>query len=296
MSQFDDSERTRLDAPVDARTRLFAILGHPIDHVRAPVVWSTLFKRYGINAVFLPAHVEPEGIDAAIAGFKRLKNIDGLMFTMPHKVAALRHADDITERARRVGSLNLLRPNADGSWSGDNVDGAGFIAGLAADGISIDGVHAYVNGAGGVGENIAWSLATHATQRLASLTLFDIDSARATGLAARIAAACSLKTSAGAMIVNQCGLAINASPVGLEANDPMPFAVAALPQHAVVADVIMEPMFTPLLKAAAARGLKTHHGRNMMNFGMTLAAQFFRLPSGREWNGGALQNSTHQTH
>lgn len=146
MSQFDDSERTRLDAPVDARTRLFAILGHPIDHVRAPVVWSTLFKRYGINAVFLPAHVEPEGIDAAIAGFKRLKNIDGLMFTMPHKVAALRHADDITERARRVGSLNLLRPNADGSWSGDNVDGAGFIAGLAADGISIDGVHAHVNG------------------------------------------------------------------------------------------------------------------------------------------------------
>ena len=52
MSPFDDSERTRLDAPVDARTRLFAILGHPIDHVRAPVVWSTLFKRYGINAVF----------------------------------------------------------------------------------------------------------------------------------------------------------------------------------------------------------------------------------------------------
>lgn len=291
MTQFDDSERAHLDAPIDARTRLFAILGHPIDHVRAPVVWSALFKRYGINAVFLPAHVEPNGFDAAIAGFKRLKNVDGLMFTMPHKVAALGHADDITGRARRVGSLNLLRPNADGTWTGDNVDGAGFMAGLAAEHISIDGVHAYVHGAGGVGENIAWSLATHATQRLASLTLFDIDSARAAGLAARIAATCALKVSAGVMDARQCGLAINASPIGLEAHDPMPFAVDALPGGAVVADVIMEPMFTPLLKAAMARGLKVHHGRNMMNFGMTLAAQFFRLPSDREWHGGALQNT-----
>ncbi len=294
MSTFETGERARLDAPLDARTRLFAILGHPIDHVRAPVVWSALFKRYGINAVFLPAHVAPQDFDAAVTGFKCLKNIDGLMFTMPHKVAALRHADDITERARRVGSLNLLRPNADGTWSGDNVDGAGFITGLEADGISIDDVHAYVHGAGGVGTNIAWSLATHTTQRLASLTLFDIDSARATVLAARITEACSLSVRAGQIDARQCGLAINASPVGLEPHDPMPFAVDALPDNAVVADVIMEPIFTPLLKSAAARGLKAHHGRNMMNFGMTLAAQFFRLPSDREWNGGALQNTAHE--
>lgn len=96
----------RLDAPADARTRLFAIFGHPIDPVRAPVAWSALFKRFGINVLFLPAHVEPDGIDAAIAG-------------------------------------------------------------LAADGIALDGVHAYVHGAGGVGENIAWPLATHPAQRCA---------------------------------------------------------------------------------------------------------------------------------
>ena len=284
----DGGERGRLGSPVDAQTRLFAIIGDPIDHVRAPVVWSALFGRFGINAVFLPAHVEAAGFDAAIRGLKALRNVDGLMFTMPHKAAAMRHADTLTERARRVGSLNLLRPDPDGSWTGDNVDGAGFIAGLHADGIRLDGVHAYVHGAGGVGRNIAWSLAA---EPIASLVIFDIDAGRAGELAAHIAAECLVPVTAGAIDALRCGLAVNASPLGLDAGDPLPFTVDALPAGAVVADVVMEPMMTALLGAAAARGLKVHHGRNMMNHAMPLAARFFRLPEAHDWNGGALQNT-----
>ena len=84
MSARSRVERERLGAPVDANTRLFAILGDPIAHVRAPVVWSALFRRFGVNAVFLPAHVVADGIDAAIRGLKALRNLDGMMFTMPH--------------------------------------------------------------------------------------------------------------------------------------------------------------------------------------------------------------------
>ncbi len=288
MSAPDPGERGRLGAPVDAHTRLFVILGDPIAHVRAPVVWSALFRRFGINAVFLPGHVEPAGIEAAIRGLKALRNLDGMMFTMPHKAVAMRHADTLTRRAQRVGSINLLRPDADGRWTGDNVDGAGFIAGLAADGIRVAGRRAHVQGAGGVGRNIAWSLAA---EPIASLTLFDIDAKRATELAAQIGAECAVPVAAGMLDATRCDLAINASPLGLLAADPLPFPVDGLAPDTVVADVVMEPMMTALLRAAALRGLKVHHGRNMMNHGMPLAAAFFGLPAVHDWNGGALQNA-----
>jgi shikimate dehydrogenase len=283
-----------------------------------------------VNAIFLPAHVSSAGLDEALIGIKSLHNTAGLMFTMPHKVAAMRQVDALTPRAHRVGSINLMRREPDGSWTGDNVDGAGFIAGLRADGVVLEGKHAYVHGAGGVGENIAWSLAA---EPIASLTIFDIDTVRAGQLAERVAAwrargdlttiarkggvlteeggaaqhsapaGLGLKAStvddpralplariaAGTPDWKNLGLAINASPVGLETTHPLPFAVDALPLSAVVADVIMEPARTELLKAAQARGLKPHHGRNMMNFGLPLAAAFFGLPSEHEWHGGAIQ-------
>ncbi len=92
------AERERLGAAVDALSSVFVIFGDPIAHVRAPVVWSALFRRHGVNAVFLPAHVAPQGLDAAIAGMKAWSNLGGLMFTMPHKVAALRHCDELSAR------------------------------------------------------------------------------------------------------------------------------------------------------------------------------------------------------
>lgn len=287
MSGPDPRERERLGSPVDALTRLFAIVGHPIDHVRAPVVWSALFRRHGVNAVFLPAQVEPAKLDDALAGLKALANLDGLMLTMPHKVAALRSVDRVSERARRVGSINLMRREADGSWSGDNVDGAGFILGLEREGVAVAGRHAYVHGAGGVGTNIAWSLAA---EPIARLTVYDIDAARAADLAGRIARETRKPVAAGAPDWNTVGLAVNASPLGLLPDDPLPFDVTALPADAAVADVVMEPYPTALLEAATARGLVTHHGRHMMNYAMPLAAAYFRLDTRHDWNGGPLQN------
>ena len=68
--QPDGGERVRLGSPVDAQSRRFAIIGDSIDHLRAPVVWSARFRRFGVNAVVLPAHVEAAGFDAAICGLK----------------------------------------------------------------------------------------------------------------------------------------------------------------------------------------------------------------------------------
>jgi len=118
------NERYSVDSPVDALTRLFYILGSPIAHVRAPVVWSALFKRYGVNALMLPADVTASNFNTAMKGLKATENVDGAIFTMPHKLAAMDHTDVLTQRAQRIGSVNLLRRLTDGTWEGDNVDGA----------------------------------------------------------------------------------------------------------------------------------------------------------------------------
>jgi shikimate dehydrogenase len=278
-------EKHSLGSPVDALTRLFYILGSPIGHVRAPVVWSTLMRRYRVNALMLPLDVSATNFDAVMTGLKLTENFDGAIFTMPHKVAALDHADCLTERARRIGSLNLLRRCADGTWEGDNVDGAGFLAGLRADGVSLAGADVYVHGCGGVGRCIAWTLAL---EKIASLTLNDVDERRAAELARSIAEVSRARVTVGLPAMDKIDLAINASPVGLNADDPLPFDVDALPAHAVVADVIMEPAMTALLTAASRRGLHIHFGKNMMNYAMPIAAAFFGLPETSNWNGEVL--------
>ncbi|BBQ00224.1 shikimate 5-dehydrogenase [Burkholderia sp. SFA1] len=288
MNAFDEleAERLRLDAPANALTRLIYIFGSPIAHVRAPVVWSTLMKRHGVNALMLPADVRSESFDAALQGVKHIDNTDGIIFTMPHKVVAMQHADALTERAHRIGSINLLRRRTDNTWEGDNVDGAGFVAGLHADGVVLEGAHVYMHGCGGVGRSIGWSVAL---EKVASLTLFDIDDARARELANAIAKESDARIECGTPDMRNIDIAINASPIGLHAHDALPFAVDALPPHATVADVIMEPRDTTLLRAAQAKGLKTHHGRNMMNYGMPIAASFFGLPASFDWNGASVQ-------
>jgi shikimate dehydrogenase len=280
------TERLRLDAPADALTRLFFIFGSPIAHVRAPVVWSTLMKRCGVNALMLPADVDADRFDTALAGIKGMANVDGAIFTMPHKFAAMKHADVLSARAQRIGSINLLRRCGDGSWEGDNVDGAGFVEGIRADGIRLQGAHVYLHGCGGVGRSIGWSLAM---EDIARLTLFDLDATRAHALAEVIRQDSKAHIEVGEPDMREIDLAINASPIGLNASDALPFSVDRLPAHAAVADVIMDPRMTALLNAASARGLKVHHGRNMMNHAMPVAASFFGLDDAFDWNGASVQ-------
>jgi shikimate dehydrogenase len=61
-----------------------------------------------------------------------------------------------------------------------------------------------------------------------------------------------------------CDIAVNATSLGLRADDPLPFAVDALPATATVAEVVMNPLLTPLLLRAQARGLRIVKGDAML--------------------------------
>src|SRR5258705_9906123 len=102
------------------QTRLLAIVGHPVDQVLAPTMWTRLFRDSGIDAACLAFHVLSPDLERFVLGLRGVRNLDGLIITVPHKAAALSLVDHVTDRASRAGAVNSIRRDDDrGGWGGD---------------------------------------------------------------------------------------------------------------------------------------------------------------------------------
>ncbi|MER5355074.1 shikimate dehydrogenase [Kitasatospora sp. NPDC002551] len=262
--------------PVSGRTRLFAVLGDPVAQVRAPALLNPLFAASGVDAVLVPVHAPAERLDEVVRGLKATGNLDGLLVTVPHKLAMCAHADELSPTAALLGSTNALRREPDGRWYGDNFDGAGFVRGLTARGHHPAGLRVALAGAGGAGLAVAAALLDAGVARL---TVSDPDRGRLDALLERLGGGRSGRVSAAAEPPSDTDLAVNATPLGLDPADPLPFDPARLPPGALVADIVMTPAETPLLRTAAALGLPTHPGAPMLTEQLPLYRDFFRLPT-----------------
>jgi shikimate dehydrogenase len=130
-------------------------------------------------------------------------------------------------------------------------------------------------GAGGAGASIAPALLTQGARLL---VLSDVSEERVTQLAIRLEAKWPGRVRVASSPAAGSDILINATPVGLRAEDPPPFDLGAVQADAVVADIIMKPAETRLLKAAVARGLRVHPGIHMLSEQIELYRQFFRIP------------------
>lgn len=260
---------------VSGRTRLFAVLGDPVAQVMAPAMMNRLFAERSVDAVLVPVEVATNDLDTVVDGLKRIGNLDGFLVTVPHKLALCRHADGLSDAARLAGSVNAMRREADGTWSGDNFDGEGFVRGLLDAGHSVTGKHYTLVGAGGAGVSIAAAVLQAGA---AALSVHDIDRSRAEALVARLdERRPGLARTVGAPDPRS-DVVVNATPLGLRDGDPLPFALDGLCADTVIADIIMKPAETRLLREAAARGLGTHPGLPMLSEQIPLYREFFRIP------------------
>ncbi|MCB9946979.1 MAG: shikimate dehydrogenase [Rhodospirillaceae bacterium] len=260
--------------PVDGATRLYAIIGCPIAQARSPAVFNRLFGRLGVPAVLVPVEIAPADLAIGLAGLTAIANLDGIIVTVPHKPRMAALADAVAPMGQRVGAVNALRRRPQGGWLADMFDGRGFVAGLAGRGHAVAGRSALLVGAGGAGSAIAFALAEAG---IARLHIRDIAPERAVALARRVADACPhLRPTAGPQ-AEPADIAINATPLGMAAEDPLPLDVQALAPGTLVVDVIMKPARTRLLAQAEARGLPTHAGRHMLDAQVDAIAGFFGL-------------------
>jgi shikimate dehydrogenase len=262
---------------IDGRTTLIGIVADPIEHVRTPRALNALLAAHGVNAVVVPLHVSPTDLTEAVRACGRIKNMAGLVVTMPYKESIVGLCGELTEAARQVGAVNLVRFTHDrhATMVGTNLDGEGFVGGLQAQGHRLAGRKVFLAGAGGAARAIAHALAA---QGVESIGIHHPHNKRAVQLAQALTRRHpALHAFPAPQIPAAYDLAINATPLGLAADDPVPFPVYALPPHAIVAEAVMQVEETPLLAAAGRRGLRVHAGRHMLDSQVESMGRFLGL-------------------
>ncbi|MEY2890960.1 MAG: hypothetical protein RJA98_868 [Pseudomonadota bacterium] len=248
---------------ITGTTRVFFVLGHPVAQVRAPEVFNPLFAAHGVDAVLVPAQVAPDRLAAFVQGTLGAHNMDGLWLTIPHKTAVmdlLQHSD---RQAQRAGAVNALRRNADGSLEGALFDGLGLAKALDHLQVRTTGQRVLLLGTGGAGMAIAAALCE---RPLGELALFDALPGRADMAVQRLRAGGSVAPLTAAVSNDAAGfdVIVHATPLGLNADDPLPLDVARIAPHATVVDILMKRQPTALQRACEARGLTVHPGFEML--------------------------------
>ena len=258
---------------VSGKTRVFGIVGHPIEQVRSPEMFTAECRRRGRDAILVPLHVLPEDFDAALPQLLRLQNLGGLVFTIPYKVRACNFADELGDQARVVGAINALARRADGRRHAEIFDGLGCVEAFRRRGIAFGGKRVMLLGAGGAGSAIAVAIGR---ERPSSLRVFDIDAERASALAAKVAGANpDVKVTSGPTTTVDVDILLNATPAGMLDDARLPMPIAALPRELVVFDAIVKPERTPLLALAEKCGCTAVTGREMMRGQVSRMVDFF---------------------
>ena len=164
------------------RTRLYPVVGDPIGQARSPATMTRLFAARGDDAIVVPMHIAPAGLPPLFGALHGVSNLGGILVTVPHKRMAADLCASATDRARFVGSVNVVRRQGAG-WYGDNTDGVGYLDGVAREGFDVAGKRALLVGCGGAGAAIALEILLRGAAQLA---IHDLDEARRDEIQARL--------------------------------------------------------------------------------------------------------------
>ncbi len=235
------------------------VCGHPIAHSRSPMIHRHWLKTYGLAGTYQTIDVAPGDFQSFLRNFSGFGLVGGNV-TIPHKEAAFACVARRDEAAELTGAVNTLWLE-DRVLCGGNTDVPGFAGNLDQFAPAWrDAKSAVVVGAGGAARAVIFALkqAGVADIRVANRTM-----ERARELKDRFGSGISvlpLDTLTEALA--DAELLVNTTSLGMHgelAADPAP-----MPAHAIVTDIVYVPLATPLLAAAAARGLKTVDGLGML--------------------------------
>lgn len=262
------------------RTRVSLLIGSPISQVLAPGRMTALMRQQGFDGILVPLEVPADKFDLMMPALQLAPNVDAILITLPHKVASTRWCGRLSQPAAMLGAVNATRRAADGVWEGDNLDGAGMLKAIEASVRSVAGARIHMVGAGAAATSIAVSLLTSGASLLtfndrdpnAERRLQEVVDRHFPGLA----------KAAPVQAAGEAEILINASHCGLRSDDPLPVPVSVLHREQVVADVITDPLDTPLLREAKSRGARTVTGGDMLDGQLHLLFDFIRgAPSAR---------------
>jgi 3-dehydroquinate dehydratase/shikimate dehydrogenase len=232
-------------------TRVYGVIGNPVEHSLSPVLHNVAFKNRRIDAVYLPFLVRDlrDFLDAV----ERI-GIDGFSVTLPHKHSILRFLDDCEPLAAKIGAVNTVMVRA-GKLYGCNTDYAGVLQALEGR-MQLTGSRVLLFGAGGAARAAAFALA-HAG---AFVLVCSRRPAQAQALARAIGGEAILRKH---VRRESFDAILNATPVGMFPNTKISPLLPGELHCRIVMDLIYRPMNTRLLQIAHDRGIATVSGVEM---------------------------------
>jgi shikimate dehydrogenase len=251
---------------IKASTKVFCVIGHPIEHSMSPSMHNIAFQALGLDNVYVAFDILPEYLANAISGIKAL-DIKGFNVTLPHKRAMLKYLDQIDPLAGAIGAINTVK-NDDGLLIGKNTDAMGGEEALIQAGGDLTGKRVMILGAGGAARAISYVLAG----QIAHLVILNRTQEKAVILAREVQEKANIKVQGKGLDrshlleeINRADILINTTSVGMYPNiNVSPVPKELLHDNLLVFDVIYNPIETQLLKDAIDSGCKVLNGVDML--------------------------------
>jgi shikimate dehydrogenase len=243
--------------------RVAGLIGWPVSQSRSPMLHGHWLAEHGIPGAYVPLPVAPGRLAEALRGVVAL-GFAGANVTVPHKEEAARLVDRVDPVGQRMGAINLIVVEPDGTLSGYNKDGYGFIESLREGQPDWrgDAGPAVVLGAGGGARSVVVSLLEEGAP---SVRLLNRTRARAEQLKAEFGGPIEvIDWEARDAALSGAALLVNTTTQGMTGQKPLEISLDALPATALVCDIVYNPLVPPLLAAARARGNPIVGGLGML--------------------------------
>ena len=275
---------------IDGLTKMYCLIGSPVGHSGSPAMYNYSFDRLGINSAYLAYDVPLEKTGEAVAAL-RLLGCGGFNVTMPCKTEVTKYLDRLSPACELIGASNCVVVEADGTLTGHNTDGLGFVANLRVHGVDVKGRRMVILGAGGAGPAVTMQSAVDGASEIhifnrKGYTFYPNAELTVKKITERIPACKASVTDladkeALAEAVRNCDILVNATKVGMAPLDGETLIDPSLFRaDLVVADTVYNPKETRMILEAKAAGVKAAIG----GIGMLLrqGVEGFRLYTGRE--------------
>lgn len=273
---------------ITGQTRLLALIGSPVGHSGSPAMYNYSFEKLGLDYAYVAFDVKETEVKSALDAM-RLFHMRGMNVTMPDKVEAARHMDELSPAAKIIGAVNTI-VNEDGKLIGHMTDGEGFVQNLKDHGVSIAGKKLVVAGGGGAATAIQVQCALDGAKEIVILNKKDAFFERTLETAKKIRAAmpeCTVNVydiddeEIMKKEIESADIFVNATIVGMKPLDDQSIIkdLSLLRKDLVVADIVYNPEETKLLKDAKKAGCTCVGGKGML---VWQGAAAFKLYTGMD--------------
>ncbi|HKZ62487.1 MAG TPA: shikimate dehydrogenase, partial [Nitrososphaera sp.] len=244
-------------------TKMYCIVGDPIQHSISPGMQNAAFAAAGLNCTYIAFRVPASELKESIESLRSI-NVSGFNITVPHKVEVIKYLDELDLSAKKAAAVNTVN-NIEGIFKGYNTDIEGFIEPLRRRQVDFQGMRVLLLGAGGAARAVVAALAQESG--IAKVIIANRDMQRA-GELAKIGSNLGLKCERLPLekaqdVSAECDMIVNATTIGLN-NESSPVDHEHIKKGSIVYDIIYRPIVTKLIENAKYAQASVVYGYEML--------------------------------